>query len=239
LRLSSGYLMGLTERVGGHVRAVLAQDGTILTDHLEPIEMLAFDEWSGVSRSLPELLAAFVLPNHPEVERLLADSARWLHEKTGDSSLSGYQLRSATRAAQIAQAIFLAIQSRGISYCNPPASFETMGQKIRLADRIIEHKLATCLDLAVLAAACLEQAGLYPLVVMTHGHAFVGVWLTDECFSDCLTDDLARLRKRIELDEMLVFETTLTTSPPPNDFHAAIDAAKRHLADADDFHCPV
>lgn len=239
LRLSPSLLIGLTERAGGNIRIELSQNGRTLAEHIEPIEMLAFDEWNGMGRALPELLAAFVLPNHPIVESLLSDAARWLADKTGDSSLSGYQSKSPARVGQIAQAIYVAIQSRGISYCNPPASFEETGQKIRLPDRIMEHKLATCLDLAVLAAACLEQAGLYPIVAMIPGHAFPGVWLIDECFPDCATDDLLRVRKRVDLNDILVFETTLTTAPPPNDFAAAIAPAKRHLGAINGLHCVV
>ena len=239
VRLSASLLMGLTERVGGsiHVQAIRGTES--LCRYVKPIEMLAFDEWNGLARSLPELLAAYVLPNHPVVEEMLSDAARWLGSNTGDSSLSGYQSRSPKRVGEITQGIFKAIQGRGLRYCNPPASFENTGQKIRLPDRILENRLATCLDLTVLAAACLEQAGLHPLVVLLHGHAFVGVWTLEDCFPDCATDDLLRLRKRVELSEILVFETTLVTSPPPNDFATAVATAKRHLADEQAFQCTI
>lgn len=233
LRLSPQLLLGLAERVGGNVRAELRIADEIVVSQVFAITMLAFDEWNGLAYSMPELLAAFVLPNHSCVENILSDAAQWLGEKTGDRSLSGYQSHNATRVAQIMQAIFVAVQARGLSYCNPPASFEKTGQKIRLPDRIMEHKLATCLDLAVLMGACIEQAGLNPLVVMKEGHAFAGVWLVEECFPDPGTDDLLRLRKRIELNEVLVFEPTLVTAPPPNDFATAVSAGKRHLLDGD------
>lgn len=235
LRLSAAYLGGLTERIAGSIHVDVTDGDGATARHTQPIEMLAFNEWNGMAYSLPELLAAFVLPNHPVVEAILKDAAKWLGENTGDSSLSGYQTRSATRIGQIVQAIYVAIQARGINYCNPPASFEQTGQKIRLPDRILESKLATCLDLAVLMAGCLEQAGMYPLVVMTRGHAFAGVWLTDECFADCMTDEALLLRKRVDLGEILVLETTLLTAPPPNDLPTAITTARRHLADEGQF----
>src|SRR5690606_6072059 len=143
---------------------------------------------------------------------ILASAASLLQQWTGDPSLSGYQSKDRNRVAITTAAIYTALQRSGIRYINPPASFEESGQKIRTPDRVLENKLGTCLDLVVLAAACLEQAGLHPLLPILAGHAFAGVWLEDECFSDCSTDDALRLRKRVELGEICVFETTLITS---------------------------
>ena len=94
----------------------------------------------------------------PAVEAVLADAAALLGEWTGDT-LSGYQSGDRSRVLLTVGAIYAALQGRGIRYSEPPASFEDAGQKIRLPDRILEHRLGTCLDLAVLSAACLEQAG--------------------------------------------------------------------------------
>lgn len=239
VRVSAPMLMSLTERIKGSIRVQVLKDDHTLAEAVEPLDMLAFDEWSGLAYSLPELLAAFVTPNHPAVASVLSDAANWLGENTGDSSLSGYQSRSPKRVAQITQAIFKAVQGRGINYCNPPASFELTGQRIRLPDRVCEERLGTCLDLAVLMAACLEQSGLFPLIVLLKGHAFVGVWLNEECFSDCATDDVAHLRKRVDLNEILVFESTVLTSPPPHDFSMAVAAGKGHLADQAAFQCVI
>lgn len=239
VRLAPDLLAGLTERVAGVLHAAVICDGQTVASQDVSMVMLAFDEWNGLAYSLPELLAAFVLPNHPRIEAILATAAKWLGAETGNHSLSGYQTRSPSRVAQVTQAVYYALRSQGITYCNPPASFETTGQKVRLPDRIFENRLATCLDLALLTAACLEQAGLNPLAIFTAEHAFTGVWLVDETFPDSGIDDVLRLTKRIELNEILVFETVLVTSPPPNDFAAAVEAGKRHLNDRDKFHCMV
>lgn len=239
LRLSPTQLAGLTERVAGELRAELSHAGTRLTEVSQPFEVLAFDEWNGLAHALPELMAAFVLPNHPQVQAVLADAASWLDEHTGDRSLSGYQRKSPERVVHIAQAIYVTLQTRKLAYCNPPASFESTGQKIRLADRVFEYRLGTCLDLAVLMAACFEQAGLNPLVILVDGHAFAGVWLIDDSFPDCGTDDALALRKRVELKELLVLETVLLTAPPPNDFATALKTGERHLASDDPFRCGI
>ncbi|MCY1290431.1 hypothetical protein D9M70_395770 [compost metagenome] len=60
----------------------------------------------------------------------------------------------------------------GLDYALPPASFERDGQKVRSPSHLAEHGLATCFDLTMLFCALLEQAGLNPLIIFTHGHAF-------------------------------------------------------------------
>ena len=81
---------------------------------------------------------------------------------------------------EIASAIYAAICNLGITYANPPASFEHDGQKIRLPGQILETRIATCLDSAMLFASALEQAGLNTLIAMPKGHAVAGVWLQPE-----------------------------------------------------------
>jgi hypothetical protein len=68
-------------------------------------------------------------------------------------------------------------------------------------------------------------------VVFTRGHAFAGVWLQPVEFATLLTDEAAALRRRFDLDELLVFETTLATHDPPATFTQAIAAAHRQIAE--------
>ena len=61
----------------------------------------------------------------------------------------------------------------------------------------------------MLFASVFEQAGLNPIVVLPHGHAFVGVWLQPEELSTIVIDDAETLRKRVQLKELLLIETTV------------------------------
>ena len=236
LPLSHDFLAGLTERVAGSLLVEVLQDNTVLSTSTQRVDVLAYDEWNGL-QSIPEILAAFVTPNHPVVESVLSDAAGILGIWTGNTAISGYQSRDPQRVAFTAAAIYTALQQRNIRYINPPASFEETGQKIRLPDRIQESRLATCLDLSVLTASCLEQAGLHPLVAITSGHAFVGVWLEDETFADVATDDLLRLRKRVELGQITLFETTLLTNEPNVPFEQGVKEALKHLENESAFRC--
>lgn len=238
LNLVPGYLYGLTERVKGRLRFELFSDGSTLADEKQIVELLARDEWGGLS-SLPEILAAFVTPNDKAVEQILRQASSLLADWTDDSSISGYQTRDKARVWMIASAIYGTLQSLNITYLNPPASFETEGQRIRLPQRIMENRLAACLDLATLTAACLEQAGLNPLVILVTGHAFVGVWLVDECFGEPAMDDVLRLRKRVDLKEIGVFDPTCITAAGGRDMDRASKEARRQLDDPDRFCCAV
>ena len=238
LQPSGEYLPKLTERIRAElvISAEVGEDRA--AEIVEQVELLARNEWGGQA-SLPELLAAFVMPNHPRVQHLLRDAADLLGEWTGDPSLSGYQAQDRTRVLQSSAAIYAAMQRSDITYVNPPASFEQDGQRIRLPDVVEATGMATCLDVAVLAAACLEQAGLNAIVVMVKGHAFTGVWLDEESFAEPAMFDLLRLRKRVDLEEILVFDPTGVTSRPSLSFENAIAEARRRLKDDDDELCAI
>ncbi|MCP3904635.1 MAG: hypothetical protein GY715_13495 [Planctomycetes bacterium] len=98
LALSPVFLHELTERVGGRLRVELYRGDERLLEQVEPVELLARDEWSGLV-SLPEILAAFVLPNHPAVDDLLRVAADTLGQWSGDPSLSGYQSKDPRRVS--------------------------------------------------------------------------------------------------------------------------------------------
>ena len=238
LELSPGFLGELTERVRGQLHVAISHEGRELGRIAESVELLARDEWSGLS-SLPEILAAFVMPNHPANEPVMRSAADLLGVWTKDPSLNGYQSKDRRRAYQMAGAIHEALRRCDLTYVNPPASFEDEGQRVRLPDRVFESRMATCLDVALVAAACLEQAGLHPLLVLVDGHAFAGVWLLDETFPEPAIEDGLRLRKRVDLQEIAVFDSTAVTARPSLTFEASVSEAKRRLADGAQFRCVI
>lgn len=193
------------------------------------VELLARDEWGGHA-SMPEMLAAFVQPNEPQVEKLLRRAADTLDASGQQPSLNGYG-DGPKHAWAIASAIWSAICHERIAYALPPASFERSGQKVRGPARIGESRLGTCLDLTLLFAAALEQAGLNPLLLLERGHAYVGVWLCNESFQTAVVEDVSALRKRIKLKELIVFEATLATGRPPSSFGFAIETARQRLSE--------
>ncbi|QDU86621.1 ATP-dependent RecD-like DNA helicase [Planctomycetes bacterium Pla163] len=186
-------------------------------------------EWPGLAVH-PEYLAAFVLPNEPAVQDLLRGAADLLGEWTQNPALDGYQSKDPGRALRQAAAIYGAIQAAGITYANPPASFAESGQRVRLPGDIAASKMGTCLDLALLAAACMEQAGLHPLLLVLDGHAACGVWLREETFAEATQSDPRRVLKYVELGDVALFDPTCASTRPPIDFDTAQQLARADLA---------
>jgi very-short-patch-repair endonuclease len=228
LNLSHDYLAGLNEKVSGWIKAEVEAAGTVLASLMEPISLLARDEWCGLV-SLPEILAAFVLPNDPAVMTILGRAAELLREHTDRAALNGYQDKNRKRAWDQVAAIYSAIGELGIRYISPQASFEDTGQKVRFPSDVLSERFGTCLDLALLVAACCEQAGLHPLVLMHQGHAYAGCWLEDRTLAEPAIDDLQHVRK-LEADELItVFEATALTGESRHTLRDAEMLARPYL----------
>lgn len=195
-----------------------------------PVDLLAFDQWPGVDHD-PELLAAFVIPNHPAVAELLGAARPILAGISDRDALDGYQSGLRARAVHLAEACFAAAQGLGLGYINPPASFERDGQRVRLIDRVRRERLGCCLDLSLLLAGLWEQVGLHPLVVILEGHALPAFWTHAAHLPEPAIDDPAQVRNLIKLGEIVPVESTLLTDPTAS-FRIAVDAAQKRLESA-------
>lgn len=228
MKLRPNFLAGLNEKVSGLLRAEVVDGDTVICAQTEPISLLAHNQWGGLA-PLPEILAAFILPNDPAVTTILGRAAEVLREHTGRSALNGYQDRSHKSAWDQVAAIYKAVGELGVRYIVPPASFEKSGQKIRLPSDIIAQRFGTCLDLSLLFSACCEQAGLNPLVMMHEGHAYAGCWLEARTLPDPSSDDIQHIRK-LSTDELITaYECTSVTGGSPGTLRDAEMAARPHL----------
>ncbi len=234
--LSTEYLFSLTEKMVGSITVEIICKEESLYRFVSDIELLAYDQWSGL-RIMPELIAAFVTPNHPRVSEVLAKAGGYLKLWTGSPSFTGYQTQNPDNVKKQMAAIYAALQSLNIAYSNPPASYEDLGQRIRMPHVVIGQKLGTCLDLSVLYASCLEAAGLYPLIGFRRGHAFAGCRLNEETFADCMVDDISAFEKRLVKgsEELLFVECTDFTAGESVDFDRAVKHGCAHIDDIPDF----
>jgi hypothetical protein len=157
------YLATLSEAVSASVAVFARQGDRELARLHKAVDVLAYDQWAG-TRSLPDLLAAFCMPNNSATDNLLAKASRLLRLHSPDQSLDGYQSGDRNRVWNQCSAIYGMLAAESIQYAAPPASFGTDGQKVRAPDRIASGGIATCLDLALLFCSCLEQSGLHPVV---------------------------------------------------------------------------
>lgn len=199
------------------------------TEHWDT-RFLPADYWGGESRQ-PELLGAFVQPNISTVEMLTSKVARTLRASGQGSAINGYQSNTRERPYLFGSALWSVIFNERLSYLSPPQGWAQHGQRIRTAADILQYKTAACLDTSVLFASCLENMGLNPVIALTKTHAFAGFWLIDESFPVLTNDDPIDLRKRIDADDLVMFETTLVTNDTPVTFNQAIEHAKQLLAE--------
>ncbi len=230
VELDAGYLAGLNEAERGEITLRLSSAGEVINERRLAVRLLARDEWGGVA-DMAQLLAAFVMPNDPGVSQILRTAAERLAAHGHPSGLDGYQSQSPERAFLLTAAVYSAIAGMAMHYAEPPASFESRGQKIRRPSTIAEERLATCLDTSLLFAAALEAAGLHPIVLMFDGHAAAGVWLAKRTFTNAIELDQMEVRKALASRELIVFETTGVMHRPAMTMESAQRALDRRLSE--------
>lgn len=234
LKFRHQYLAELSEAERGRVIVTVTSGGAELARSDCPIDVLAYDQWAGV-RALPELLAAFSLPNNPAVDRIIFQASELLAKAGDGRSMNGYQSKNREDVWTQISALYNAIAASGLHYSEPPASFTNDGQKIRTPDRVFSGGIATCMDLAMLIASSLEQAGLNPVVLIKKGHAWAGCWLINTTLPTATFDDGQAVRKRIASGELIAFETTVLTHKPRPSLLVACELGLEHLKDEKDF----
>ena len=240
LTLSTEHLFSLTEKEVANIHISAEKDGETLAETDIPVEILAYDEWSGAD-IMPELIAAFTAPNHPLISEVISEASVYMQKWSGSPSFTGYQSDDPNVVKQQAAAVYAALQEKNIAYTMPPASFGRSGQRVRLPYTVLTEKHGTCLDLTLLFVSCLELIGLNPLIVLVKGHCFAGFWLEDETFADCAEDDASALKKRAAegIDKISVVECTDFAAGKSVDFARAESHALAELGEDDDFRCAV
>ena len=229
-------LSELTEAVKTQFTVSVRVGGSLVEEQSLPITLLAFDEWAG-SAVMPEHLAAFVVPNNPQLARVKVAASRYLEQWTGSSAFDEYQTQDRNRVRAQVAAIYEALRAEGIVYSAPPASFEATGQRIRLADKVLAEKTGTCIDTSLLVASCLESVGIFPLVVLLKGHAMVGAWLTPTVFPQTACDDASYLLKEMAdgNNNLVLLESTAITQSAVVSFEDAVRSATQKLHDDSQF----
>lgn len=236
INLMTDYLLSLTEKMVGTIHIeVLEKEEKIFTKDID-IELLAYDQWSG-ALIMPEMICAFITPNHPRVTESIAKAGSYLQKWAGNPSFTGYQTGNPNVIKYQMASIYAALQAENIAYNMPPASYENIGQRVRFPNVVLEQKMGTCIDLAVLYAACLEAVGLNAIIIIIKGHAFCGCWLEEQCFSESVQDDVTMLSKRIAegIEEICLVECTSYTAGSAVAFDKAIKKANEHLTDPSQF----
>ena len=235
LVLSANYFAQLTERMSGSLKIEIRSEAETIFTRTYPIDILAYDQWGGIN-IFPEMLAAFITPNHAVLTPIIKRAAAILEQWTGTPSLDEYQSRN-SGPCEKADGSHLHRSYRTANYYSTiPASFEEHGQRVRLTDSVLAQKLGTCLDMALLyAPASIHRTEC--LIVITKGHAFAGGWLVPETFPDPAIDDVSLLTKRTAegIYDITLVETTCMNMGHNADFDNAVKSANGKLSDPGSF----
>ena len=221
----SSKLMALTEAVGTTYRIDVFVDGASVLGEVVPLTLLAFDQWSG-PRFRPELLAAFVTPNNPYIPKICRRASDILKQKTGTGDLDQYFSYSADRIVSQVESVYEALLENDIAFASTPLGLETEGQRIRLADKVVDDRLGDCLDLSLLVCGCLESIGIKTSVLLYHTHAVAGVWLNPSCQVPVTETNPEEIQSivRGNRESFLMLEATSLTRGEP--FEQAVTEAK-------------
>lgn len=229
-------LKNLTEKDLDQIKIQVFKDRESIYEKSFSIDVLPIDYFGGL-QSYPQLLASYVLSNNTLLYKIKADAIDILARNKLTPSFEGYQQKSKERVLQMVSAIYKSIQNLELIYSAMPPSFEKHGQRIRLVDTVLETKFGNCIDISLLFAACLEAIDLNPIIVMTEGHAFVGVWLDDQRFDGMINFDQAAISKRIAsgIKEIALVESTNLCKGNQISFKDAMNSAETQLMDSSRF----
>lgn len=231
----AAILASLTERIVTSFELAVLVGGEEVFTQSFPLDIMAFDQWLGTS-IIPQCLASFVMPNLPAINELVVKAGAIMKEETGSSAFVGYQSGNPDDVLHQVAAIFKALHNEGIIYRSCPASYEEVGQRIVLPDQVLKGKIGNCIELTLLMASALENISLNPIIILTRGHAFLGVWLVEDSYAHSMDDDASFLEKKCSkgISEMIVVECTEIASENTS-FEKAIKKAEETLSHFEDF----
>lgn len=184
--LTAALIRGTQEAISSSVIVEVEQGGRTLYRNSHRLRLLPVDQWRDNLRD-GRWLPSFVQPRDPAVPRALELAQRYMRVLRDDptSGFDGYQLASTTDEASLrgvdrqVESIWAALlHDWRLGYVNPPPSYSNAldSQRLRLPSTVWEHRSGTCIDLALLFAACLEYIDIYPVIFLLKGHALPGWW---------------------------------------------------------------
>lgn len=167
-------LFAIRDSHPGEVEVTVSRGLDVIGKASTPIRVLSPDSWIGERQLDYLMLAAFSQPNDPAVAQIRDFAGDELARCGRPVQWSGYQ--DSSHVTPMVEAIYRAVVGLEFAYANPPGSWDLQGQRIRSAAKILEERVATCLDSAMLFSSLFEIVGLCPVIAMVPGHAFVGYW---------------------------------------------------------------
>ncbi len=190
--LSANLIRSVHEAINSTWRVEIAWGQHVLLRETYPVRLLPIDQWRD-AESGRSWLPSFVFPRDRAVGELVAKAADYVRVIRDDpaAGFEGYQClpdpekpapRDAVGVDLQVQAIWSTILYEWrLTYINPPPTYsvEFDSQRLRTPSMIARDRHGTCIDLALLLAACLELVDIWPVIFLLNDHAFPGYWRAD------------------------------------------------------------
>ena len=196
--LTSSLIRRQSERVQSSVTVQVLCNKERAFLETRRVGLCPVDEWQDGEVEEWGWLPSFVLPRDPAVPRII-DSAQILLCSLADDPAAGFdgyqsidsaapefEQRYAAVDRQVQSIWHAIVHHHPLSYINPPPSYGNSTQRIRTPSQVVGERRGTCIDLALLLAACLEYVDIYPVLFLLTGHAFVGYWRGDDLHREFL-----------------------------------------------------
>lgn len=180
--LTASLSRALRERVQSTVYVKVTCGGRTACEETRRVTLIPVDEWLDDTENNP-WLPSFVLPRDPAILKIINSARRYLIGIADDlgAGFDGYQQEDPDAVDKQVQSVWTALVSEyRFQYINPPPAYSNKTQRLRTPSEIVGSNSGTCIDLALLLASCLEYVGIYPVLVLLTGHAFVGYWRSDK-----------------------------------------------------------
>lgn len=164
------------------VRVVLVKENgeeKILIDDRKDIFFFSRNDiiWNEDGKNNSEYVVRLINKDKDEIKELVRKAADHMKEIGGESNAMVGSLGDEAEMKRQLKAIFMAIQKDyDIRYVMSPFSYDDIHvQRIKTPEEVIRTQSGLCIELSLLVAAALENIGLNSVLVLTSGHAWVGI----------------------------------------------------------------
>lgn len=186
LPLTASLMRSLPEAVNSTLVVQLCHNDKPLSRDTHKLRLLPVDQWRDNDKD-GQWLPSFVLPRDAAVARAVEQAQRYVRVLRDNPSagFEGYQAAPSVEEEQLRE-VDLQVQALWstllhewqLGYINPPPSYSSQldSQRLRTPSTVLGNRAGTCIDLALLFAACLELIDVYPVIFLLNGHALPGYW---------------------------------------------------------------
>lgn len=195
LPLTSTLIRTQSERIQSSLRLTVRCEGETVTEQTFRVGLAPVDEWQDGEHAEWRWLPSFVLPRDPAVARIV-DSAHAILCALSDDPAAGFdgyqgvdeagaddEARYGCVDRQVRALWYAVLDRHALAYINPPPSYGVSTQRLRTPSQLLAERRGTCIDLALLLAACLEYVGISPVLFLLAGHAFAGYWRSEGVYA--------------------------------------------------------